>query len=376
MSILIVDDVKTMRSIIRKMLKTLNIGNVLHLAENGLEGLRILNSTRVDLAIIDWKMPIMGGRQMLETIRNDTSLRDLPVLIVTAESEKEIVLEAAEIEVEGYLIKPLTPAVLDEKIKSIVDELNHPDQATIHRLKARELEENQEFEAAIEHLKHAALLKPSASRILRHLGLLYQKAGNEKAMESCLKKAAGVNPQDVVTRQLLGEFHWKHNDLIQAAEYYLEVISQTRKFSDRVVDLGEALLEKKLPRIAKNLFSKIISGNLKELPIRERILEICIKHEEYEYSKNLLTFLIKEYPSNYDLMYQAGIVYELSRDSDKALECFFIVDKYQGSRIDVKLKIARILYEREKMIQADNYLNKVLLKDPQNQEALALRRLL
>lgn len=376
LSILIVDDVKTMRSIVQKMLRNLDIGKTLHMAENGLEGLKILHSTRVDLAIIDWQMPVMNGSQLLEAIRDDKHLRDIPVLMISGESEKDIVLEAAEIEVEGYLIKPLTPAVLDDKIKSIIHQIHHPDVATLHIRKARTFEEAEDLASAIEHMKYAAILKPKASRVLRNLGLLYQKIGNEKNMEKCLQKAASVNQQDVVTRHLLGEMYWEKNDLISAARYYLEVISLTKKFTDRAVLLGEALLDKNVIRLAKNIFSKIISKFSKDLSIIKKILDICIRQNELEYSKIILNGLIRDFPSNYDLIYKAGVVCETLGEVDNALEYFLTVEKHQGSRLDVKLKIAKLFYDKNKIIQADNYLNMVLRKNPNHKEALALRRLL
>ncbi|MCD4720539.1 MAG: response regulator [Desulfobacula sp.] len=375
LSILIVDDVKSMRSIVQKMLRNLGIGKTLHMAENGLEGLRVLHSTRVDLVIIDWKMPIMNGSQLLEAIRDDKHLRDIPVLMVSGESEKDIVLEAAEIEVEGYLIKPLTPAVLDDKIRSIIHQTLHPDMATLHIRKARTFEEAGDFTSAIEHIKYAALLKPTASRILRNLGLLYQKTGNEETMEKCLQKAASVNQQDVVTRHLLGEIYWEKNDLISAAQYYLEVISMTQKFTDRAVLLGEALLDKNFVLLAKNIFSTIISKFSKNLTIIEKILDICIRQNELEYSKTILSGLIKDFPSNYDLIYKTGVICETMGEVDAALEYFLTVDKHQGTRQDVKLKIAKLFYDKNKIIQADNYLNMVLHKNPNHKEALALRRL-
>ncbi|MCP3873142.1 MAG: response regulator [Desulfobacteraceae bacterium] len=376
MTVLIVDDVKSMRSIVRKMLKRLDIGGVIHMAENGLEALRILHSTQIDLAIVDWKMPIMNGAKLLETLRADRSIRDTPVLVVTAESEIDVVLEAAEIVVDGYLIKPLTPAVLDEKIKSIIRSINHPEKADLHIKKARTLEEEGLFQPAIEHLKHAAKLRPSASRILRNLGLLYQKNGDEKKMEMCLHKAAVVNPQDAVTRHMLGELYWKKNDLVLAGKNFLEALSITGKFLDRTIDLCDVLLEKNLVRLAKKIISKILTISPKDVSLKERILDICIEHKEYEYSKKLLRRFIREHPSNYDLTYRAGVVCLAMEDVKKALEYFMEIDKHRFQRIDVKLEIAKIFYKLKKELQADNYLNEILRIDPKNEEALALRQLL
>ncbi len=155
MSILIVDDMKSMRLTIRKMLQNLKIGKNLRFAENGKEGLEILNNTNCDIAIIDWNMPVMNGIEMLERIRKNPAIRDLSVIMVTAESQRDIVSEVAETEIDAYLLKPLTLSALDEKIRAVVNKVNNPEPVTIHRLKARELEEKEDYHGAIEQIKTA-----------------------------------------------------------------------------------------------------------------------------------------------------------------------------------------------------------------------------
>lgn len=375
MSILIVDDVKSMRSIVRSLLKNLKIGQTFHMAENGVEGLKLLNTNQVDLAIIDWKMPVMNGTQLLDAIRKDRRLRDIPVIMVTAESEKEIVLEAAEIEVEAYLLKPLTPAVLEEKIRIIIDQINYPEEAVLHIRKARQMEESDDIDTAIKHMTCAAALKPGASRLQRNLGLLYQKAGNEALMEAHLKKAAAMNEQDVVTRRILGDFYWEKEDLLSAVCYYNDVVCMTHKFSDEALDLGEALLKDDQPQNAKLLFSGILSQAKKNLELMEKVVRICLRYDEHRYALSLLERMIRDFPSNMELKYRAGQVCELMDDLDKAQEYYLTVDKNQYSRVDVKLRLARILIIKKKVIQADEYINQILQKDPSNRDALQLRRL-
>ena len=375
LSILIVDDVKSMRRIAQKMLKNLKIGKVMHTAENGMEGLNILHSVNIDLAIIDWRMPIMSGADLLENIRQDRLLRDTPVLMVTGEAEKDIVLDVAEIEVNGYLIKPLTPAALENKIKTIIDHINNPDMATIHISKARDFEEQDDLSSAIKHMQQAVKLKPGASRVLRNLGLLYKKTGDDDLTKKCFLKAAEANPRDAVTRHLLAEMFWKEKDYLKAGHYYIEVLALTRKFSDRALFLGQTLLKKNLNRLAKELFAKIISTSVKALPVKEKIADICMEHGELEYSNTLFQNLVKELPSQFDLVYKAGVVCEMMENIDKALEHFLIVDQHHSNRIDVKLKLAQIYFNKKKTIQADTYLNQILRENPENKEALVLRRL-
>ena len=374
MTILAVDDMKSMRLTLRKMLKHLNIGKTLKFAENGREGLTILQSSPADLVIIDWQMPLMNGTQMLESIRNDKALRDIPVIMVSAESEKDIVLEVAETEIDGYLLKPLTLDALDKKIKTIVDRVNNPDKATLLINEARDFEESGDLESAIEKIKHALIFRPSASRLLRRLGLLYAKTGKPEIAEKCLWKAASVNPQDANTRQILGEMYIKKNDLEKAAQYYLEVLSLTTRFSEEAILLGEKLMDGGRKNTAVKLFSKIISSVKKNLVIKERIVDICLACDEFEYAKELLDILIREFPSKYDLVFKTGMVYVTTGDLEKALELFLIVDRFQTGRLDVKLEIAKIYYHHNKLYQADEYLNRILKKDPGNEDALILRR--
>ncbi len=375
LSILIVDDVKSMRSIVRSLLKNVNIGQSFHMAENGIEGLKILHTTPVDLAIVDWKMPVMNGTRMLEEIRKDRMLRDLPVIMVTGVPEKEIVLEAAEIEVEGYLLKPLTPAVLEAKIRMIIDQVNHPDKATQHVRTARRLEEDDDIESAIAHMTRAAQLKPGASRLQRNLGLLFEKSGDEARMVDHLKKAVSINPQDVVSHRMLGDFYWRKGELVPAVCYYHDVVSMTRKFSHEAVELGEALLKEKQSRNAKLLFSGIMAKSPRDQELIEKIVEICLCHDEYEYALNLVKRLIRDFPSGMGLIYQAGSICEAMDDTDGALEYFQMVDKHQMYNLDVKLKLARLYITKKKIIQADDYINQILKKDPKNEDAITLRRL-
>lgn len=374
MTLLIVDDMKSMRLTIRKMLKHLGMSRNLKFAENGREALQILQTTYVDLVIMDWCMPVVNGTQMLESIRNDKMLRDMPVIMVSAESEKDIVLEVAETAIDGYLLKPLTLNALDGKIRSVVEKANNPDRATQLVMQARDLEEKGDFKNALRRIKLALALKPKASRLQRKLGLLYAKQDDIKKAEKCLRKACLVNPQDATSRKILGDMYIERDDLIMAARFYLEAMSQTRRFSEDAIVLGERLLKRGEKNLAIRLFSKIISHSKKNLNDKQRVIDICIGQGEFLYPRELLDGIIEEFPSKYDMVYKAGEVYAAIGDTQKALELFENVDRYQSSRLDVKLEIAKIHFGNNHAYQADEYLNKILRKDPRNSEALALRR--
>ena len=120
MSILVVDDFATMRRIVRNILKQLGYENI-HEADDGASAVEVLKREKIQFIISDWNMPQMSGIELLKTVRASEEWKDLPFLMVTAEGQKENVIEAVKNKVNNYIVKPFTPEVLMEKISKIFE---------------------------------------------------------------------------------------------------------------------------------------------------------------------------------------------------------------------------------------------------------------
>lgn len=118
MKILVVDDMSTMRRIVKNILKQLGFANMEE-AENGQEALAKLRTESYGFVVSDWNMPVMAGIEMLRAIRADEKLKHIPVLMVTAEAQKENLIEAIQAGVNNYVVKPFTAEVMQEKIGKI-----------------------------------------------------------------------------------------------------------------------------------------------------------------------------------------------------------------------------------------------------------------
>lgn len=122
MKILVVDDFSTMRRIIKNLLRDLGFNNTEE-ADDGLTALPILQAGGIDFLVTDWNMPGMQGIDLLKAVRADEKLSTLPVLMVTAETKREQIMEAAQAGVSGYIVKPFTAATLKEKIDKIFERI-------------------------------------------------------------------------------------------------------------------------------------------------------------------------------------------------------------------------------------------------------------
>jgi two-component system chemotaxis response regulator CheY len=124
MKILVVDDFSTMRRIVRNLLVELGFSNpLIQEADDGENALVLLRSQPFDLVVTDWNMPNMTGIDLLRAIRGEDSLKGLPVLMVTAENNRDQIIAAAQAGVNGYIVKPFTAVTLKEKLTKIFERI-------------------------------------------------------------------------------------------------------------------------------------------------------------------------------------------------------------------------------------------------------------
>ncbi len=119
MKVLIVDDYKTMLRILTNLLRQLNFSDIEE-ATDGSMALDKLREENYGLVISDWNMEPMTGIQLLREVRADDNLKQLPFVMITAESKSENVIAAKEAGVSNYIVKPFNAATLKTKLVSVL----------------------------------------------------------------------------------------------------------------------------------------------------------------------------------------------------------------------------------------------------------------
>ena len=104
--ILIVEDSPTMRQLLVFALRRLKGVEIVE-AQDGMDGLRKVSGEHFDLALIDINMPVMDGLKLISLIRGDTSLNEIPIIVITTEGASEDRRRALELGANEYLCKPI-----------------------------------------------------------------------------------------------------------------------------------------------------------------------------------------------------------------------------------------------------------------------------
>ena len=118
--ILVADDCNDIYLLLKHTLKNLGYNNIDY-APDGSRALSMLKLIKYDLLITDWNMPKKDGLELLEEVRKDRALQELPVLFLTAVAEKDEVLKAINRGVNNYILKPFRRGDLEKKIKEILE---------------------------------------------------------------------------------------------------------------------------------------------------------------------------------------------------------------------------------------------------------------
>lgn len=276
MRILVVDDLSNMRKTLRNMLRYIGFENIEE-ADDGDTGLKKLNESKFDMVVADWVMPRVSGIEMLRMAREQPNLKDVPFLMVTAEVDAGQIVQAAETEVDGYIIKPFVAKTLEEKILAILHKKKNPSELQLLFQKSEAAQEKGDPKEALRFLEKAQELNPKSARTRQAMGAIYEKMGDLDKAEELYKEAALVNPQFVKVHQSLGELYEKKGEPEKAAKAIEAAVEISPNNPDRLTLLGKVYLENGNLEKAEELFKAAVKHDPKNPDRQTAIGEIFLK---------------------------------------------------------------------------------------------------
>ena len=117
--VLVVDDSRIMRNIVKSTLEKLKISCEFLEAENGAKAYTLLENNEISIILLDWNMPEMDGIEFLKKVRAMPNYQELPIIMVTSEAGKYSMVEALQNGATDYIVKPINEKVFMEKLSEI-----------------------------------------------------------------------------------------------------------------------------------------------------------------------------------------------------------------------------------------------------------------
>ncbi len=125
-NVLIVDDSSVIRQMVRRLLDVagLNVDEVFE-AGNGIEALAALHDHEISVMLVDINMPCMNGLQLVERIKSNPKLQDIPLVIVSTEGSEQRIDQLKRMGISAYIRKPFTPEQLRDVLTPILGVSEH-----------------------------------------------------------------------------------------------------------------------------------------------------------------------------------------------------------------------------------------------------------
>lgn len=287
--ILVVDDSFNMRRTIKSLFHSIEIDNILE-APEGVTALNILRETvskhqegRIELdhkdeaiqtlldnqmlkmkskkvntskclfILLDWNMPRLSGIDVAREVRADRDLRDIPILMVTAELELGQVSKAGEVGVNGYMVKPFDGVKMEETIRKIIINRENPPEHVKVILKGEELMEKGELQEALKVFESAKKLKDSA-RVRVLIGEVLEKSGDEDEALKSYVSATEINPSFLLAQNAAANLYLKRGEDSSALKYIEKSCELSPHNPNRQILLGTIYLQEKDVKKADKVF--------------------------------------------------------------------------------------------------------------------------
>ncbi|WP_420316000.1 response regulator [Ekhidna sp.] len=199
-AVLIVEDHKELRSYLQSILSS---DYRVYLAANGSSALDILQSEKIDLILTDLMMPYMDGFELVDHLKKDKELKKIPVVVVSARTDKKEKLNLISKGAEDVISKPFDKEELVLKIQNIL-ERDWDSSKVLSKLYGETAEE---FEKNIMHRLESLIVKRIDDPHLSVLDLADEMAASERKVYRLIKKISGLTPYE-----LIKEVRWQYLD--------------------------------------------------------------------------------------------------------------------------------------------------------------------
>jgi DNA-binding response OmpR family regulator len=122
--VLVVEDTKEIASLVK--FKLLSAGFEVTVAEDGQKGLDLAREIMPDLVLMDVMMPVMNGLETLMNLKADAKCKNIPVILLTAQSTEQEIVRGLELGAEDYITKPFSPQELLVRVKIVLARPRRP----------------------------------------------------------------------------------------------------------------------------------------------------------------------------------------------------------------------------------------------------------
>lgn len=381
MRALIVDDIKPMNDLLKKMLRQTHNFDTLDSAYDGEDAwkkilLALSSKAPYDIVFCDVKMDRLNGLGLLKRCRNHPNFHFLPFLMISASSEEANIVSAlGEWEANDFLVKPFSLEVLAQRIKAILKRVQSPEEILFRQ--AEQLKSMGATQDALELIEKAETeSRLSLAKWINAKGECLMQNGDTEGAVTEFKKSMETGKIYItayknfaVGQQKLGNY----DEAIEALKY-AESISP--KDNDRTMLLGSLLLKTGHKEQAKKYFDSAVkrSEEHEKESVLRQAAEMYLEAGMYDEAEIKYVASLEFSPEDVEIYNRIGLTLRKQKKYDEALQCYQQILKIRPDHPGIYYNMGILFMARGDYSTAQKHFEKALLKDPQLEAAKAMLR--
>lgn len=371
---LVVEDNLSTLTMIVNMLANIGYRNVIT-ARNGKEAWEKIqaNAPKVDIVLSDMLMPEEDGLQLLQRIRNSEAFWHLPVIMITCVDDMDRIMSVTEEHVDAYLVKPVTEAVVRQKVYSALKKAYEPDPYHRALFQGRKYLREGRHESAIESLEEARDLQPGQSATYFNLAQALEKVGKMDEAEENYKRCKDCS-NDLYVRSLdgLARIYQHKGDYANALDVLRKAIEISPNTPDRHVDFALQLNAVGNKSAAKVSLAKALRLSRKKATLPQKYLETCLDFGMDKEAEAILQRNMSEDVEDIVLLNQMGIVCRRRKEYERARKYYRRALEIRPDDESLNYNYAVLLVDLKEYKAARSHLYHVLRENPDSENALSL----
>jgi CheY-like chemotaxis protein len=257
---LVVEDEVLIARIIRNILRQSFPNCSAIEAQNGKEALFKLSKQKVDCIVSDINMPVMSGIEFLREVKKSRDFAQIPFIIVSGELKPENIVQAGMEGADGYICKPFSQTVFEQKVKEAWNKKYNPNNLESKLLAIDKAVRNRNFKSAVEIAEEFLFFAPTSARVWALKGEAELGLGHLEEAESSLNRAVAENPSYVRGQELLGNVYLERGDT-QSAKSHLETVAAISPLHQE----NHVKLAKLYIRLGKINAAELVCANINRL---------------------------------------------------------------------------------------------------------------
>ncbi|MBP6218703.1 MAG: tetratricopeptide repeat protein [Oligoflexales bacterium] len=370
---MIVDDHPPIRKVIRRVLSDMGVKNIVECAD-GVEALKHLNFP-VDLVICDIYMNRMDGFQVLSFIRNRPVASDIPVLIVSGDTSRDVIVKASDWGADAYVMKPFQSDDLETRISQVLAQFFSPSPVLKLLRHGDKLLLSKQIDQALKTYILAETLDPNSARVRYSLANALSLCGKRKEAVQILNKNILDNPSYYRSYMTLADIYLQLNKKTEAKKMILKELELHSLQPERQMQLANLLLLDGENEEAIEHYRTALKADPKN---KDALLGLGRTYAAMENADKALHYFkrLRRYYPNDSQTLEEAFKWAIPLNQVKKVESILQVDRHQPNKIANFVQLARLYLNTDRLTEAQAALSDIFKLDPESIEGFKIQALI